>query len=557
MRRLRLLLRLMHIHFVFMRHGLDEIVLSIHLFRPLRFISYFNPWNWFRHPEQTRGERIRRSLEELGPIFVKFGQMISTRRDILPTDIANELAKLQDKVPPFHDARKVIEKAYRCSIEENFAEFDEHAMASASIAQVHAAKLLDGSDVVLKVLRPGVEKIIRRDVELMYAIAKLVRRYVGDAKRFKPVEVVAEFERNLEKECDLLYEAANASQLRRHFLNSSELYIPKVYWDFAKKNVLVFERIYGIPIQKVDKLRAAGVDLKMLAEMGVRIFFTQVFRDCFFHADMHPGNLFVDATDPNKPRLIAVDFGIVGTLTPSDQRYLAENMLAFFNRDYRKVAQLHVESNWVPRGTPVNEFESAIRTVCEPIFERPLKDISIARLLMRLFQTAREFKMEIQPQLMLLQKTLINVEGLGRELYAELDLWQTGKPFLEKWLKSQMGVRAALRKSREYLPYWLEKLPDMPEVIYQTLQTVREQQLAPAASTNNSVVVKRQHAAHSSSCLKFSVGVSVGVAVTLAVVYYPELQLQLRTLSKEFWLGGASGVALAMLLYGLGSRRTS
>lgn len=551
-RRIRLMLRLMRIHFVFIRHGLDEIVLSLHLFRFLRFLGYFNPWNWFRHPEQTRGERIRRSLEDLGPIFVKFGQMISTRRDILPADIANELKLLQDKVPPFKGARKIIEARFQQPLATLFAEFDDTPLASASIAQVHAATLLTGEKVVVKVLRPGVKKMIRQDIELMYVLAELTRRYVPDAKRFKPVEVVAEFERTLELELDLIYEAANASQLRRNFANTNELAVPKVYWDYAKTDVLVFERIYGIPISNIAALKAANVNLPKLAELGVHIFFTQVFRDCFFHADMHPGNLFVDAKDPNNPTLIAVDFGIMGTLTPTDQRYLAENMLAFFNRDYRRVAELHVESNWIPRQTPVNEFEAAIRTVCEPIFERPLKDISVAKLLMRLFQTARQFQMEIQPQLMLLQKTLINVEGLGRELYADLNLWQNGKPFLEKWLRSQMGLRAALRKTRAYLPYWLEKLPEMPEMIYQTLHTIREQQ-ATQQATQQAVQIRAVAELRSPAPERTLLsGILIGAVAVLALVYYPTwwewLQTSAQRTPQSFWLGSLTGAVIVSLL---------
>jgi ubiquinone biosynthesis protein len=412
-------------------------VLATHLFRPVRFLLYLAPWNWFRRYPDPPGVRIRRALEDLGPIFVKFGQILSTRKDLLPDDIASELTRLQDRVPPFPGAlaRQVVERAYGCPLEQVFQRFEETPLASASIAQVHTATLMDGTDVVVKVVRPGIEKVIRRDVSLLLYIAELAERYWREGRRLRPCEVVAEFQKTLYDELDLLREAANASQLRRNFSTSMLLYVPEVYWPHCQRNVMVMERIYGTPIGNIEELRRQGVDFKQLAERGVEIFFTQVFRDNFFHADMHPGNIFVGADH----RYIAVDFGIMGTLSPVDQHYLAENFLAFFHRDYRRVAELHVESEWVPAGTRVDEFEAAIRTVCEPIFERPLKDISFGHLLLRLFQTARRFNMEVQPQLVLLQKTLLNIEGLGRQLYPELDLWQTAKPFLERWMSEQVG----------------------------------------------------------------------------------------------------------------------
>lgn len=465
------LIRLIQINFILTRYGLDEIVLSMHLFRPFLFLSYFNPWNWGINRNLTRGERIRLAFEELGPIFVKFGQALSTRRDLLPDDIADELAKLQDCVPPFPGevAEAMLVKIYRRPLNEVFAEFNLTPLASASIAQVHAAKLNDGKNVVVKVLRPKVLQQIKRDVDLMYVLANLAERYSPEARFLKPRQVVAEFEQTLYDELDLQREAANASQLRRNFLNSPLLYIPEVYWNYTSKNVLVTERIYGIPVSDITSLRIHNVDLKKLAERGVEIFFTQVFRDCFFHADMHPGNIFVSPNHPEDPQYLGVDFGIMGTLSPFDQRYLAENLLAFFNRDYRKVAELHIESNWVPPHTRIDEFEAAIRTVCEPIFERPLKDISFGNLLLNLFTAARRFNMEVQPQLVLLQKTLFNVEGLGRQLYPDLDLWKTAKPYLENWLKQQIGPKAFIRKVREQLPYWAEKMPELPDLVFQTL----------------------------------------------------------------------------------------
>lgn len=456
-----------------MRHGLDDIVFTTHLFRPFRIIIYLFPWNWFRRKREPRAVRIREALEDLGPIFIKFGQMLSTRRDLLPDDIADELQRLQDNVPPFPgvQAREIIEKAFGKTVEDLFESFDEKPIASASIAQVHAAVLKTGDDVIVKVLRPDVLSVIKRDISLLYIIAELAARYSSQLRRLRPVEVVAEYEKTIIDELDLLREAANASQLRRNFEGSHDLYIPEIYWDFVRKNVLVMERIYGTPIRDTRSLIEQNTDMERLAAMGVEIFFTQVFSHNFFHADMHPGNIFVDTTNPRQPKYIAVDFGIIGTLSQTDKRYLAENFLAFFQRDYNKVAKLHVESGWVPSHTRVDEFESAIRSVCEPIFEKPLKDISFGQLLLRLFQTARRFNMEIQPQLVLLQKTLLNIEGLGRQLYPELDLWKTAKPFLERWMEDQVGKRALLRNIEENLPYLIEKMPEMPVLIYRSLKS--------------------------------------------------------------------------------------
>lgn len=471
MKTIRRIVRLIQINYILARYGLDEIILSLHLFRPLRFIIYFNPWNWGANKNLTQGERLRLAFVALGPIFVKLGQTLSTRRDLLPEDIADELAKLQDKVPPFPSKTvlEILEKTYKRPIGEVFAEFEQTPLASASIAQAHTAKLWDGKDVVVKVLRPRVLKQIQQDVDLMYILARFAERYSSDARRLKPIAVVAEFEQTLLDELDLQREAANASQLRRNFLNSPLLYIPEVYWDYIRKNVLVTERIYGIPVSNIESLKAHNINLKILAERGVEIFFTQVFRDCFFHADMHPGNIFVSPHNPQDPQYIGVDFGIMGSLSPEDQFYLAENLVAFFNRNYRRVAEVHVASGWVPEDTRIEEFEAAIRTVCEPIFERPLKDISFGSLLLNLFTTARRFNMQVQPQLVLLQKTLFNIEGLGRQLYPDLDLWNTAKPFIEKWLKNQLGFRAMARKIHQNAPYWAEKLPDLPDFLYKVI----------------------------------------------------------------------------------------
>jgi ubiquinone biosynthesis protein len=469
-------LRLMHITWVLLRHGLDEIILAAHLFRPIRFLKYFSPFYWFtRGKRPGYGVRIRRALEDLGPIFIKFGQILSTRRDLLPDEVAVELAKLQDQVPPFPGtlARQMIEKALGDRIENLFLEFNEEPLASASIAQVHTAKLKDGSDVVVKVVRPGIEKIIRRDVDLLYTIARLADRYSTEARRLRPVEVVQEYETTIFDELDLMREAANASQLRRNFENSPLLYVPDVYWDYCRQNIMVMERIYGTPVSRIDILKEKGISMQMLGERGVEIFFTQVFRDNFFHADMHPGNIFV----ADDGRYMAVDFGIIGTLTESDKRYLAENFLAFFNRDYKRVAELHLESDWVPEGTRVDQFEAAIRAISEPVFNKPISEISFGHYLLRLFQTARRFNMQVQPQLVLLQKTLLNIEGLGRQIYPELDLWTTAKPFLERWMSEQVGPRAFLKRASEYLPRATAQLPELPAMAWRLLHDAEQGRL--------------------------------------------------------------------------------
>lgn len=473
---LRRITRIIQITFILERHGLGKLILSLHLFSPLRFLIYLNPWNWFRGHPASRGKSVRFALEELGPIFVKFGQALSTRPDILPTDIARELIKLQDDVPPFpsHEATSIVEQAYGKPIEKIFATFIEKPLASASIAQVHAATLDDGQEVVLKILRPKIEKQIRRDIDLLYTIAHLAEKYIAESRRLRPVEVVAEFEKTLAEECDFMREAANASLLRRNFLHSELLYIPRIYWRYTQRHIVVMERIRGIPITHIDELRKRNFDIKKLAERGVEIFFTQVFRDSFFHADMHPGNIFVSYHNPDNPQYIAVDFGNAGTLGKQDKHYLAANFLAFFNRDYHRIAELHVASGWVPPNTPVHEFEAAIRTVCEPVFERPLSELSFAHMLLRLFETGRRFNMEVQPQLILLQKTLFAIEGLGRQLYPQLDLWHTAKPFLEQWTKDQVGLNALVSNLSHQAPQWAAQLPEIPSLVYEVLASAKQ-----------------------------------------------------------------------------------
>jgi len=477
--RFRQAVRLLYINAVLIRHGLDEIILTTPLLRPVRFLLYLLPWNWVRRNRAPRALRLRRALEDLGPIFVKFGQILSTRRDLIPEDVADELANLQDQVPPFpgNQARAIVESALGSPVEDLFAEFDEKPLASASIAQVHSARLKDGCEVVVKVVRPDIEAVIRRDVGLLYLVAELAERYWREGRRLHPRQIVAEYETTILDELDLMREGASASQLRRNFMDSDLLQVPEVYWQYTRPNVMVMERVSGIPIGDIEALRREGIDLRVLAENGVEIFFTQVMRHNFFHADMHPGNIFVARGNPEKACYVAVDFGIMGSLSPEDQRYLAENFIAFFNRDYHRVAELHVMSEWVPADTRINEFESAIRSVCEPIFERPLKDISFGQLLLRLFQTARRFHMEVQPQLILLQKTLLNIEGLGRQLYPELDLWQTAKPFLERWMREQLGTRALVRELKTHAPRWGETLPALPGLAHEVLRQARSGKL--------------------------------------------------------------------------------
>ncbi len=474
MMRPRLLLRLVAIQRVLVRYGLDELIVATHLLRPMRFVFRLLPGRAV--VDEPLGVRIRLALQELGPIFVKFGQAISTRRDLLPVEVADELAKLQDQVPPFASelALEIIEKAYRKPAAEVFGSFEEQPLAAASIAQVHAATLKDGTEVVVKMLRPDMREVIERDLEVMYFMAGLAHRYWREARRLRPVEVVREYEKTIIDELDLMREAANAAQLARNFAGSELLHVPEMYFDYCHVNVIVMERIHGIPISNMRALRDAGADIKRLAEKGVEIFFTQVFRHNFFHADMHPGNIFIQVHDPKDPKYAAVDFGIVGTLNPVDQRYLAENFLAFFEQDYHKVARLHIDSGWVPPDTRVDELESAVRTVCEPIFSKPLDEISFAQVLMRLFETARRFDMQVQPQLILLQKTLLNIEGLGRQLYPQLDLWETAYPIMRQWMTDRLGGKAMLDDIRDHLPELRETLRELPH----WLRTIAEQSAA-------------------------------------------------------------------------------
>jgi ubiquinone biosynthesis protein len=513
------LARLVGIQRVLVKYGLEDVITETHLFRPLRFLFYVFPRR--RSSDAPLGERIRLALEELGPIFVKFGQAVSTRRDLLPPDIANELAKLQDAVPPFpsEQALEIIEGAYEQSVDEVFERFDREPLAAASIAQVHSAKIANGPEVIVKILRPGVEDQIARDLAVLRRLALLADRYWSLAGRLKPLEIVAEYERTIIDELDLMREAANAAQLKRNFAGSDMLYVPEIYWDYCRPEVMVQERIYGTPISDMAALEAAGTNIRRLAENGVEIFFTQVFRHNFFHADMHPGNIFVLTDDPEHPKYAAVDFGIVGTLSPEDQHYLAENFLAFFDRDYHRIAKLHIDSGWVPEGTRIDDLESAVRTVCEPIFNKPLAEISFAQLLIRLFRVAQRFNVEIQPQLILLHKTLFNIEGLGRDLYPQLDLWDTAQPVLKRWMSERLGPRAFVRDFREHLPLLRETLRELPEALYRLTTLADDREAAKMRSYRLEIERLRAEIAAERRRLTW-LGVAAVAAVTVAIISF-------------------------------------
>ncbi|CAH8241313.1 ubiquinone biosynthesis protein UbiB [Vibrio aestuarianus] len=529
--------RLYRIIKVQLEYGLDELLPEHQLTKAPILARKGLFWIKNRHPDKPLGERLRLALQELGPVWIKFGQMMSTRRDLFPPHIADQLALLQDKVAPFDGAlaKLQMEKALGGSLETWFDDFDIEPLASASIAQVHTAKLKSsGREIVLKVIRPDIQPVIDADIKLMYRMARIVAKALPEARRLKPVEVVREYDKTLRDELDLRREAANAIQLRRNFENSEELYVPEIIPNFSNKTVMVSERIYGIQVSDIAGLQANGTNMKLLAERGVSVFFTQVFRDSFFHADMHPGNVFVNPENPENPQWIGLDCGIVGTLNSEDKRYLAENFLAFFNRDYRRVAQLHVDSGWVPRETNIDEFEFAIRIVCEPIFAKPLCEISFGHVLLNLFNTARRFNMEVQPQLVLLQKTLLYVEGLGRQLYPQLDLWQTAKPFLEKWMMNQVGPQALINALKDRAPFWVEKLPELPELLYDSLRQAKAMNQRMDQFYQGYCDTKRQQATG-----KFLFGIGATLIVCSAILVnsiYQPLSLTVGLVGITFWL---------------------
>lgn len=511
--KLRQFTRVIKIAYVWQRYGLDESLFVIPWLKPLKPLRWLNPTYWFVNRKKTYPERLCLALEALGPLFIKFGQVLSTRADLFTEDIAHALSDLQDNVKPFDSnvAHKIIERALKQPLTDIFKHLDKAPLASASVAQVHSGVLHNDKEVVVKVLRPGINKVIKQDIALLYTLARLLDRHWSRAKRMHLIEIVEELERTLLNELNLMREAANASQLRRN-CKHRDVYIPEIYWDLCCQNVMVMERVHGVPVTHIKVLKEHGVDLKKLAERGIEMLYTQVFKDCFFHADMHPGNVFVNLKDPADPTYILLDFGIVGTLDEQDKHYLAGNFLAFFKRDYRHVAELHIESGWVPADTRIMELESAIRAVCEPIFEKPLKDISMGKTLFRLIQMARQFHVEIQPQLILLQKTLLNIEGIGRQLDPNLDLWATAKPFLEKWMKQQIGVTSLLKRIRKQLPTLSERIPEMPELIYNYL---KHQQPGYAGRPPIQAVAQNTHLSRRISTWR---SVMIGIGVGLCVV---------------------------------------
>jgi ubiquinone biosynthesis protein len=515
---IRQFLRLLRISATLAKYRLDDLLAAVHLFRPMRWIRTLAPGKR-EIIDQPRGARLRMALQELGPVYVKFGQILSTRRDLLPQDIADELSLLQDRVPPFSgaEARAIIEQALKKPVDELFATFDTEPLASASIAQVHPATLKDGREAVVKVVRPGIRKQLKRDIDLLKAIAGLAERYWENGKRVQPMEIVCEFETFVYDELDMQREGSNASLLRRNFKDSGDLYIPEIYWPWTKQQVLTMERVSGLPIGDTELLRERGVNLEKLALRGLRIFYSQVFRDNLFHADMHPGNILVDASDPEEPTFIALDFGIVASLTPKDLYYISENFMAMFNQDYRRVSELHVDAGWLPADTRIDELEAAVRTVGEPIFTRPLNEISFGELLFKLFKVAHRFHLTLQPQLIMLQKTLLNIEGLGRELYPELDVWSVAKPELEAILREKHGVENAARDLRERLPGWLARAPEMPGLVHDYLHKATRGQLVTRIASEDLAMLRREHESSHRRTLQVLAGGALSIAGALLI----------------------------------------
>jgi len=536
---LRQFLSLLRISAILARYGLDDLLRATHLYRPMGWVTRLVP-GAREASHKPRGERLRLALQELGPVYVKFGQILSTRRDLLPRDVADELALLQDRVPPFpgEEAKAIVERALRRPVEACFARFDIQPLASASIAQVHPAELPDGREVVVKVVRPGIEAQLHRDVDLLKTVARLAERYWEGGQRVHPLEIVREFETFVFDELDMQREAANASSLRRNFRDSPYLYIPEVHWPLCKQDVMVMERVEGIPAGDLEALRAAGVDLPKLAVRGVRVFYQQVFRDNLFHADMHPGNILVDATDPADPTWIALDFGIVASLTPDDLYYISENFLALFRRDYRRVAQLHLDARWVPEDTRIDELEAAVRTVGEPNFTRPLNEVSFGELLFKLFKVARRFNLDIQPQLIMLQKTLLNIEGLGRDLYPELDIWGVAKPELEQILKEKYSVQHVAKDLRQQLPLWIAQAPDMPNLLRDYLAKAVKGELQTRIASEDLARLRAEHAVSHRRTL----GVLAAGAIGIAGAVLTGLE------TGPWFLGGLSVLGLALMV---------
>lgn len=526
------ILRLITIQRILVGYRLDELLDKVPVLKSFKYFFILLPRKISKN--SSLGERIRRALEELGPIFVKFGQVVSTRRDLLPEEIADELAKLQDQVTPFSksQALEILNTAYDKSIDQIFKKIDDEPLAAASIAQVHSAKLSDGKNVIIKILRPDIQVQIEKDISALYIIARSLESFWSESEQVKPTEIVKEYEKTIINELNLKREAANAARLKKNFSKSEMLYVPEIYWDYCRTNILVQERIYGTPIRDIDTLKKQKTNIKALAENGVEIFFTQVFRHNFFHADMHPGNIFVQIEDPDSPKYAAVDFGIIGTLTKDDQYYLAENFLAFFEGDYNKIAQLHIDSGWVPSETRVDEFEIAIRTVCEPIFNKPLSDISFANVLISLFNTARQFNMEVQPQLILLQKTLFNIEGLGRQLYPELDLWKTAYPVLKEWMNEQIGFKSVASDFKKNLPLFRQTARDFPKII----KRFSSQAEIENENRQNIAELKKQFIRQKEQFFFLGVGATLFISGILLVLFSPNTSIGI-TLSAIAMIG--------------------
>ena len=540
-------LRLLVIQRVLISHGLDEIIFATHLLRPVRFIFYILPWNWFNKNKEKRAVRIRLMLEELGPIYVKLGQILSTRRDLIPKDIADEFAKLQDNVAPFSGkiAREIIEDAYGRNIYDIFSKFDETPLASASVAQVHSATLKDGRKFIIKVIRPGIESLIRKDLDLLHLLAKKAEKYNKNAKSLKFTGVIKEFEKTIFNELDLQREASNASQLHRNFVNEKRYHVPKIDWELTKRNVLAIERVEGIPIRDINALKAADIDLKCLAEYGVEIFFTQVFRDNFFHADMHPGNIFVVPGEKKElPIIKVIDFGIMCSLTEFDQHYLADNLVAFLNRDYHRVAVLHIQSGWVPKETRADELEGAIRTVCEPLIDRPIHEISLGELLQRLFQIARRFDVEIMPQLILLQKTIINIEGIGRQLYPQLNLWETARPEMERWMSERMGVKGFVKSAMLNLPRLIERLPEFPNRTIDLIDKLYDGKIEMENKSNEIRKLRKEMKTYNRKTIVSVIGSGLILSATIIYALNNTTHGEIISIPLASWILGVLGLVL-------------
>ncbi len=540
-------LRLLVIQRVLISHGLDEIIFATHLLRPVRFIFYILPWNWFNKHKEKRAVRIRLMLEELGPIYVKLGQILSTRRDLIPKDIADEFAKLQDNVAPFSGkiAREIIEDAYGRNINDIFSNFNETPLASASVAQVHSATLKDGRKFIIKVIRPGIESLIRKDLDLLHLLAKKAERYNKNAKSLKFTGVIKEFEKTIFNELDLQREASNASQLYRNFVDEKRYHVPKIDWELTKRNVLAIERVEGIPIRDIDALKAADIDLKCLAEYGVEIFFTQVFRDNFFHADMHPGNIFVIPGEKKElPIIKVIDFGIMCSLTEFDQHYLADNLVAFLNHDYHRVAVLHIQSGWVPKETRSDELEGAIRTVCEPLIDRPIHEISLGELLQRLFQIARRFDVEIMPQLILLQKTIINIEGIGRQLYPQLNLWETARPEMERWMSERMGVKGFVKSMMLNLPRLIERLPEFPNRTIDLIDKLYDGKIEMENKSNEIRKLRKEMKTYNRKTIVSVIGSGLILSATIIYALNNTTHGEIISIPLASWILGVLGLVL-------------